>query len=68
MSDKIEDILLFEIRENRQAIKEIDNRLCRLDKAVFSNKIKLSFFIAGVSIFFNIIIIIVTEKIKSFFT
>ena len=68
MSDKIEEILLFEIRENRRAIREIDSRLCKLDKAVFSNKVKLSFFVAGVSIFFNIIVIIVSEKIKTFFS
>jgi len=65
---KIEDILLYEVRENRKAIQAVETKLSKLDKDVFSNKIKLSIFIAGVTIFFNIIVVLLSDKIKTFFT
>lgn len=70
--DKIDNILLDEVRLNRKAIQKLDEkftaRFIKLDKEVFSNKVKLSIFIAGVSLFFNIIIIVVIEKLKTIFT
>lgn len=74
--NEVQEILLHEVRANRAAIKDLSDKLeerdmiyqskiAHLDKEVFSNKVKLSFFIAGVSIFFNVIIAIAIEKIKS---
>jgi hypothetical protein len=65
---KIEDILLDEIRLNRADIAELRKEVAALDKGIFSNKMKLSIFISGITIFFNIIIIVVAEKLKTFFT
>jgi hypothetical protein len=69
MNSKIEDILLEEIRLNRKAIAKLDakfsDKLVALDKQVFSNKIKLGIFIAGITIFFNIIVIVLADKLKS---
>lgn len=68
MSDetKIENILLFEVRQNRKAIKELTNKIVELDKDIFSNKIKLSIFIASVTLICNIIVIVVAGKIKAY--
>ena len=72
MSDKVDTILLDEIRLNRKAISRLDDkfsdRLMHLDKQVFSNKIKLTIFIAGLTIFFNIIVIVIAERLKLYFT
>lgn len=69
--DRVDDILLDEIRLNRKAIAKLDekftSKITELDKEVFSNKIKLTLFIAGLSIFFNIIVIVIAEKLKAYF-
>lgn len=69
MNSKVDDILLDEIRLNRKAIAKLDekftSRITDLDKQVFSNKIKLTIFIAGITIFFNIIVVVLAEKIKT---
>ena len=64
----VEKLLLDEIRLNRSTIGKLDEKLGNLDKQVFSNKIKLGIFIAGISLFFNIIFIVIAEKIKHLFT
>jgi len=69
VNSKVDDILLDEIRLNRKAIAKLDekftSRITDLDKQVFSNKIKLTIFIAGITIFFNIIVVVLAEKIKT---
>lgn len=66
MSKQFEDIVIYEIRENRKSISKCSSEIGKLKLQVFSNKIKLGMFIAGVTIFFNIVFIILAEKIRTF--
>ena len=68
MDKDFKEIVLYELRENRKAIARLDTKITALDKDIFSNKIKLSIFIAGVTIFFNIIVIVIADKLKTFLT
>ena len=63
--EKIDDILLTEIRLNRKDIASLRTEIAKLDKDVFGNKIKLGLFMAGISLFSSIIVILIAEKIKS---
>lgn len=65
---KIENVLLYEVRQNRKAINELTAKIAELDKDIFSNKIKLSIFIAGVTLFCNIIVIVVAKKVTTYFS
>ena len=65
---KIEDMLLYEVRENRRAIQEVENKHSKLDKDVFSNKIKLAILITVISLFSSITVIRIAEKLKTYFT
>lgn len=68
MSDvSIESILLEEIRENRREIRSVKTELVRLDKDVFANKVKLGIVISGISLTTHIVLLFLTEKIKSLF-
>ena len=67
MNDDFKEIVLFEIRENRKSIGKVNEKLAAMDKKIFSNKMKLSLFIGGVSIGFSFVTAIVLEKIKAFF-
>jgi hypothetical protein len=62
MSDSdFKEIVLYEIRENRKAIK-------KLELQVFSNKIKLGMFVTGISLFSSTIMPTIISKVKAFFT
>jgi hypothetical protein len=65
MSKEMNQLLLEEIRLNRKAISELTTQVNTLDKDVMSNKIKLSFFIGGISLLFNIAWAIISTKIKT---
>ena len=77
MTEQLTQILIDEIRENRVAIKclntkldivsvDINTKFNAIDKRVYSNKIKLSLFIGGVSLLFSISWAIIFEKVKTF--
>lgn len=69
---EIDQIILDEVRLNRKAITKLDEKfskqISKLDKQVFSNKLRLGIFIAGLSILFNIIVMIIIEKVKILLT
>ena len=65
MNDKVVSILIEEIRENRKSIKELHQQVAQMDKDIFSNKIKLGIIMGGISLFTSIIVIVVTDKIKT---
>lgn len=66
MTDKqLTQLLIDEIRENRDEIKLMRDELNTLKLTVFSNKTKLSLFIAGVSLLFNAGWAIMLAKIKT---
>ncbi len=60
MSKQFEEIVLYEIRQNRKEIQA-------LKLQVFSNKIRLGMFMAGVSLLTSILVIIIAEKVKTYF-
>ena len=64
MTNQLTEMLIEEIRENRKEIKSIHDKLHELDKHVFSNKVKLSLFISGVSLFFSMAWAMLFEKVK----
>ena len=66
MGNELQHILLDEIRLNRKAITGLNDKIHKLDKDIFSNKIKLSMFIGGVSLFSSIVWAILFEKIKTY--
>lgn len=68
MSKSVQDILLEEVRMNRKEITALRNDVHKLDKDVMGNKMKLSLFIGGVSLLFNLIWAIVVTKIKTMLT
>lgn len=66
MNEDLKEIIIYEIRENRKEISKLNKkldgeigkiyeRLEAMDKHIFSNKMKLSFFIACLTIGFNVI-------------
>lgn len=61
----MDQLLLEEIRLNRAEIKELRSTVHKLDKDVMSNKMKLSLFIGGVSLLFNVAWAIISTKIKT---
>lgn len=60
MSKQFEEIVLYEIRQNRKEIQ-------KLKLQVFSNKMRLGIFMSGVSLLTSIIVIVIAEKVKSLF-
>ena len=67
MGKQVVEILIEEIRENRKEIKEIRLELNKMDKHIFSNKIKLSIFIAGIGIAVNLAMAVALDRIKHIF-
>lgn len=65
MDQELKKLIISEIKENRNEIKSLRAELHKMDKHVFSNKIKLSIFIAGVGLFVQIFLAIAIEKIKT---
>ena len=57
MDQDFKEIVLFEIRENRKEIQS-------LKEHVFSNKMRLTVFMAGMTLLFNLVFVVITEKIK----
>jgi len=65
MSNQLIQMLIDEVRENRVEIKLMRGDIAKLDKHVFSNKMKLSMFIGGLSLFFSVAWAILFEKLKT---
>ena len=65
MNNQLVELLIDEIRENRKAITDLTERVHAMDKSIFSNKLKLSVFLGGFSLFFSIVWAIIIEKIKN---
>ena len=76
MDAQLTQVLIDEIRENRKAIKKLDkrvgsfeisvsNKMSIMDQHIFSNKLKLSLFIGGLTLFFSCIWVIIAEKVKT---
>lgn len=70
------DLLLQEMRMNRTAVNDLNTKIhnlelsvslsvSKLDKKVYSNKVKLSFMIAGISLCSSLVWAIIFEKIKT---
>lgn len=68
MSDdgKFENII-YEIRETRKDVKKIWDTLHDIDKKVFANKTRLSFFIAGASFACSMLSAVIISWIKTSF-
>ena len=66
MSTQLIQVLIDEVRENRKEIGLMRKDIAKLDKDVFSNKLRLSVFIGGVSLFSSIVWVIISEKIKTY--
>ncbi len=64
---KVDNILIEEIRLNRKSIEALSTKVHELDKDIFSNKMKLSIFISGVSLFSSILWAILFGEIKHYF-
>lgn len=67
-NNHLTEILISEIRENRAEIKAIRKTISKMDKQIFSNKIKLALFMGGFTLFFNIICVVIFEKVKQSIT
>lgn len=65
MDEKLTQMLIDEVKENRREIMLMRKDISDLDKHVFSNKMKLSLFIGGISLFFSMTWAIIFEKIKN---
>jgi len=57
MDNDLKEIILYEIRQNRKEIQSLKD-------SVFENKMKLSFFITGATLFINLAFMVVKEKFK----
>lgn len=64
-NEQLTEILITEIRENRKEIRKIKDSLNKMDRHIFSNKIKLSIFMGGFTLFFSLVWAILFEKIKT---
>jgi len=65
MDKQLVALIIEEIQENRAELKELRADIHELDKDIFSNKMKLSIFIASVGLVVNVVLAVVIEKIKT---
>lgn len=67
MSDeKMTEVLLFEIRENRKQISACREEIGKLKVDVFANKVKLGSIVVGLTFLGNLVYIYISEKVKLF--
>ncbi len=66
MDKQLTKMIIDEVKENRRAIVKVNDKLVSMDKDIFANKFRLSLFIGGFTLMFNITFSLIWAKILTY--